>query len=105
MKNHENIESLKAEIQRNEAKIEQLEHQVQRRTNRIQHLESGERRARNHRLITRGAAVESIWPEIKPLPEQDFYKLMEIVLNLPEARAVLRSVHTIPIHRPLDGDT
>lgn len=105
MKSHKNIESLKAEIRRNEAKIEQLQHQVQRRTNRIQHMESGERRARNHRLITRGAAVESIWPEIKPLPEQDFYKLMEIVLNLPEARAVLRSVHTIPIKAPPDGDT
>ena len=83
MQNHEKIEAMKAEIRQNEARIEQLQHQVQRRTNRIQHMESGERRARNHRLITRGAAMESVFPDIKPLTEREFYEMVERISEFP----------------------
>ncbi len=41
------------------------------------YLESGSRKQRTHRLITRGAAIESIAPQTKELTETEFYSLME----------------------------
>ena len=38
--------------------------------------ESGSRKQRTHRLITRGAAIESIAPQTKELTETEFYSLM-----------------------------
>ena len=40
---------------------------VQRLKNRQAYLESGSRKQRTHRLITRGAAIESIAPQTKEL--------------------------------------
>lgn len=44
---------------------------------------------RAHRLITRGAAVESIAPLAKVLVETEFYAFTEKVFALPEVRALL----------------
>ena len=49
---------------------------MQRLKNRQAYLESGSRKQRTHRLITRGAAVESIAPQTKELSEAEFYSLM-----------------------------
>ena len=49
------------------------------------YLESGSRKQRTHRLITRGAAIESIAPQTKELSEAEFYSRMESILNLPQA--------------------
>lgn len=65
----------------------------------INYMNAGARKARTHRLITRGAAVESILPEVKAMSERAFYELMEAVLSLPEARAVIQS--RLP---KMDGD-
>ena len=70
-------------------KLEQAQHEAQRLENRIRYIGKIERRARNHRLITRGAAVEHLWPQVKPMTEGAFYELMEAVLSLPEAREIL----------------
>ena len=86
------IEKLRAEEERNEQELERLRHQEQRLRNRISYYESGARQTRAHRLITRGAALESIWPEVRPLPERDFYALMERILTLPASQSVLQSV-------------
>lgn len=85
------IEKLRVQQERGEKKLEQLRHRERQLENRIRYLEGVERRQRNHRLITRGAAVEHLWPEVKPLSEQEFYSLMERVLVLPAARSVLQS--------------
>ena len=85
------IEKLRVQQERGEKKLEQLRHREQQLENRIRYLEGAERRQRNHRLITRGAAVEHLWPEVKTLSEQEFYSLMERVLVLPAARSVLQS--------------
>ena len=61
-KSHQELEKLCAEA---EAKVEQYQHQGQRYENRIRYYTEGERKKRNHRLITRGAAVESIVPEVR----------------------------------------
>ena len=75
-----------------EQKIEQYRHREQQLTNRMQYYREKERKERNHRLIVRGATVESIWPEVKPMPNEDFDRLMRKVLSLPGAREVLREV-------------
>ena len=44
-----------------EKKMEQYTHQAKRIENRMQYYQAKERKERNHRLIIRGATVESIW--------------------------------------------
>ena len=83
------LERLYAEQEQAQKKLEQAQHEAQRLENRIRYIGKIERRARNHRLITRGAAVEHLWPQVKPMTEGAFYELMETVLALPEARTIL----------------
>ena len=97
------IEKLRVQQERGEKKLEQLRHREQQLENRIRYLEGAERRQRNHRLITRGAAVEHLWPEVKALSEQDFYSLMELILSLAVARDVLHSF--LQSHPPKDADS
>ena len=58
---------------------------------RKKYYEKGERQKRAHRLITRGAAVESVAPEVKPLSEQGFYSLAEQIFSMPEVRAAVQA--------------
>lgn len=55
--------SLEKEYAEATAKLEQYQHRGQRYENHIRYYTEGERKKRNHRLITRGGAVESIVPE------------------------------------------
>ena len=64
------LEQLRREYAENEAKLQQYRHRVQRLEQRKKYYEKGERQKRAHRLITRGAAVESVAPEVKPLSAQ-----------------------------------
>ena len=82
-------EQLLAEQTQIQTQLAQEQHKKQRTENRISYLESGGRRKRNHRLITRGAAVESIAPEVKSLTEVEFYSMMEHILSLPEAKTAV----------------
>ena len=93
------LEKLRAEQERVQRELEQAQHQQQRLENRLSYLTTGDRHARAHRLITRGAAIESILPATQPMTEGAFYDLMEAVLALPEAQSILRA------HLPeTDGD-
>ncbi len=85
------LEQLRAEQARDKALLEQYQHRLERLENRAKYLNHAERTARAHRLITRGAAVESIVPEIKSMAEVPFYSLMEQILSLPDVRAVIQS--------------
>ena len=93
------LEKLYAEQEQAQKELRQAQHQAQRLENRIRYIGKIERRARNHRLITRGAAVEHLWPQVKPMTEVAFYELMEAVLSLSEAREIL-DAHL----RKADGD-
>ncbi len=84
-----NKEQLLTEIAKIKTQLDQEKHMGQRLDNRMKYLTDGDRRKRNHRLITRGAAVESIVPEVKPLTEVEFYSLMEHILFLPEAKTAV----------------
>ena len=83
------LEQLRREYAENEAKLQQYQHRVQRLEQRKKYYEKGERQKRAHRLITRGAAVESIAPLVKALSETEFYAFTEKVFTLPEVRALL----------------
>ena len=83
------LEQLQQEYEAAEAKLRQYQHRVQRLEQRKQYYEKGERQKRAHRLITRGAAIESVAPAVKTMSEQDFYVLAEQVFSLPEVRALL----------------
>ncbi len=85
------LEQLRAEQARDKALLEQYQHRLERLENRAKYLSKAERTARTHRLITRGAAVESIAPEIKTMAEVPFYSLMEQILSLPDVQAVIQS--------------
>ena len=86
------LEKLRAEQERVQQELEQAQHQQQRLENRLSYLNTGDRRARAHRLITRGAAIESILPATQPMTERSFYELMEAVFSLPEVQSVLHSL-------------
>ena len=88
-------EKLKQEIADAEKKLAQERSRLQRLQNRKSYYEKGDRQKRTHRLITRGAAVESIAPLAKVLSETEFYTFMEKVFTLPEVRALLmKAVNT-----------
>ena len=78
------LDELRAELEHAERRAKQYEHRVQRLENRLSYKENRSRKERAHRLITRGAAVESILPQVKGLSEVQFYSLMEEILTTPE---------------------
>lgn len=83
------IPELQAEIAANEQRLAQLQHKQTQLVNRISYYEKGERRKRAHRLITRGAAVESVAPQVKALSETEFYAFAEQVFTLPAVKSLL----------------
>ena len=82
-------EKLEQELAEATAKLKQYQHRGQRLENRIRHYTDGERKKRTHRLITRGAAVESVVPEVRGLSERAFFLLMEKIFSLPEVTALV----------------
>ena len=95
MPKQKSLSQLEAERAACEQQLAQLQHKVQQYENRIAYCEKGERRKRTHRLITRGAAVESVAPTVKVLTEVEFYALAESVFALPEVQALLsEAIHT-----------
>ena len=89
MAKQKTISELKAEIVDNERQLAQLRHKQQQLENRRSYYEKGDRRKRAHRLITRGAAIESVAPLAKILTETEFYAFAESVFALPEVQTLL----------------
>ena len=83
------FEKLQAEKEKIEQQLAQEQHKVQRLENRAAYYEKGDRRKRAHRLITRGAAIESVAPQTKELSETEFYTFAEQVFALPDTQRLL----------------
>ncbi len=83
-------EEMEKECAEANARAEQYQHQVQRLENRIRYYTEGERKKRNHRLITRGADVESVAPEVRGMSQTAFRLLVEEIFSLPEVTALVR---------------
>ena len=86
------IEKLQAEKEEVERQLAQEQHKIRRLENRAAYYEKGERRKRAHRLITRGAAIESVAPQTRDLSETEFYALAEQVFALPDTQRLLTEV-------------
>lgn len=86
-----NLDNVAQKQENAKQRIRQYQHQLQRLVNKKAYFEkrNPERRARNHRLITRGAAIESISPAVKPLTEREFYTLMDSILVLSGAKDMI----------------
>ena len=89
MTKQKTVPELKAELAANERQLTQLRHKQQQIENRRSYYEKGDRRKRAHRLITRGAAVESVAPLTKVLTETEFYAFAEKAFALPEVKGLL----------------
>ena len=76
------LEQLKQEYEKNTVLLEREKRKMQRLKNRQAYLESGSRKQRTHRLITRGAAIESIAPQTKELSEAEFYSLINALSEM-----------------------
>jgi len=83
-------EEMEKECAEANARAEQYQHQVQRLENRIRYYTEGERKKRNHRLITRGADVESVAPEVRGMSQTAFRLLVEEIFSLPEVTTLVR---------------
>ena len=88
MTKQKTIPELETEKAENERKLSQLQHKKQQIENRITYYEKGDRK-RAHRLITRGAAIESVAPLTKVLTETEFYAFVEKALVVPEVKGLL----------------
>ena len=83
------MNKIEEQIKQTERELEQESRRLARLKNRKTYYENGERQKRAHRLITRGAAVESLAPEIKTLGETEFYELAEKIFALPEVKSLI----------------
>lgn len=88
MPKQKTIPKLDAEIAAKERQLAQFQHRQQQLENRRSYYEKGDRR-RTHRLITRGAAIESVEPLAKVLTETEFYAFAEKALSVPEVKGLL----------------
>ncbi len=82
-------EELQKELNEAIAKLEQYQHRQQRLENRINDFKEVQRRKRNHRLITRGADVESVAPEVRGMSQSAFRFLVEQIFSLPEVTVLV----------------
>jgi len=83
-------EELQKEYNDATAKLAQYQHKVQRLENRLRYYTEGGRKKRTHRLITRGAEVESVAPEVRSMSQSEFRLLVEQIFSLPEVAALVR---------------
>ena len=91
MPKQKTIPELETEIAAKEHQLAQLQHRKHQLENRRSYYENGNRRKRAHRLITRGAAIESVEPLAKVLSETEFYAFAEKAFALPEVKSLLMS--------------
>ncbi len=84
-----NMNKIEEQIKRAEQELEQESRRLARLKNRKTYYKNGERQKRAHRLITRGAAVESLAPSVKEMSEVEFYELAEKIFALPEVKSLI----------------
>ncbi len=83
------LEELQAEEARLEKEILQAKHRMTKNKNIVAYLKDRERKYRTHRLITKGAAFESIFPETICLKELEYLKLVEHMAEVPANQSLI----------------
>ena len=87
-----------------ERQLKQEKHRLQRAENRKAYLRSQEERDRAHRLITRGAAIEHLFPEIKELTEREFFELAEMLSMIPIVKTLFQERAALHTAAPPDKE-
>ena len=72
-------------------KGEQLEHEIRRAENRAAYLKESRRKERTHRLVIKGAVIESLAPELRDFSEKEFYELMEKIFSMPQVSTLVQN--------------
>ena len=72
-----------------ERELSQTKHRYQRIEQQIKYLQDGERKKRTHRLVIKGAVIESVAPAVKGMSEREFYELVQRICDLPEVKTLL----------------
>ena len=88
------ISKINGEIREKEEEEMQLKHRLTREKLRAafqKSRNSPEYRARTHRLCDKGGTVEHFSPETKDMSEEEFFKLVEMTILVPEIRVKLRA--------------
>ena len=88
------ISKINEEIREKEEQEEQLKHRLTREKMRAAYQKkrtSPEYRARTHRLCNKGGTVEHFYPETMDMTEDEFFKLVEMTIIVPEVRVKLRA--------------
>lgn len=99
------LKKLEAEKAEAEQQLMREQHKYQRLCNREHYYKKRERTVRTHRLITRGAAVESVSPLVKVLGEVEFFSLVERIFSMPEVKGmVMEAVNTHNAAEQSGGD-
>lgn len=88
-------EKIKQQIEDARLKQLQAEHCIRRAENQIAYQRKKKDKARVHRLITKGAAIEAICKDTQYLMESEFYELMDEVLHIPELQFHLRVANMV----------
>ena len=83
------MNKIEEQIKQTEQELEQESRRLARLKNRKAYYENDERQKRTHRLITRGAAVESLVPSVKDMSEVKFYELAEKIFALHEVQNLI----------------
>lgn len=89
-------EKLKRQIDQERLNALQAQHCINRAENQIDYQRKKKDKARTHRLITKGAAIEAICRDSQYLTESEFYELMDDVLNMPELDFHARVADMVP---------
>ena len=86
------MKDIEAQIQEEELVKLQYEHQMERIQNFTEYQLGKKNKARNHRLITKGAAIESVCEDSIYLDETEFYQLAEEVFGNSEMKDRIRQM-------------
>ena len=89
-------EKIKRQIEQERLNALQAQHCINRADNQIAYQRKKRDKARTHRLITKGAAIEAICRDSQYLTETEFYEVMDDVLNMPELDFHKRVADMVP---------
>ena len=81
------IEKLRTEKERNEAKLRYCKNQLKALSQEEQNLE---RKARNHRIFTRGAMLEGFLQNPLLLTDEQVYSILKVAFHRPEVGETVR---------------
>ena len=95
------IEKLRTEKERNEAKLRYCKNQLKALSQEEQNLE---RKARNHRIFTRGAMLEGFLQNPLLLTDEQVYTILKVAFHRPEVGETVRRLIEENVQKDENGE-